>query len=256
MALTQQQQDDVDLRVRVGMDVLREEMAGIVRTSVADLETKLTVLDTNRQALAEAHNSDVVKLQVAFTEKTDAMDKFIANVDLNATKNINDMKKLAETFENDNSIKMDTLEGGLMNFTKTFDTTRASTEVIVTTLREQKSEVEAIKLKFAEVKNELADFISGREKNFETHITAAFEEKDKQLSALALTLRRSIAEGGGASGGGGSSFTADGVKTSKLVDPKLSDVAKLPEKITKAEFVSWRKNLGIHIDNFAKCFRF
>ena len=102
------------------------------------------------------------------------------------------------------------------------------------------------------MKSELGDFISGREKNFETHIAAAFEEKDKQLSALALTLRRSIAEGGGAGGGGGSSFTADGVKTSRLVDPKLSNVEKLLEKITKAEFVSWRKNIGLHVDNFAE----
>ena len=136
MALSQQQQDAVDLRVRVGLDVLREEMTGLVRDSNKDVETKLAVLDTNRQALAEAHNADVLKLQLAFKEKTDTMDAFILSVDTNATKNINDMKDLAAKFENDNSLKMDLLEGNMMEMNKTFDKVRADTEIIVTRLRE------------------------------------------------------------------------------------------------------------------------
>ena len=228
MALSQQQQDAVDLRVRIGIDEIRTELSTLFRSSNAELETKLLLLDTNRQALAQVHNDDVLKLQVAFLEKTDAMDKFIAAVDENATKNINNMKTLADKFENDNSIKMDTLEGGLMNFTRTFDKTRADTEAIVTTLREQKDEVETIKLRFATVKTELGEFIAVREKNFETNFTATFEEKDKQLSALALTVRRSLAEGRG--DGGGATFTADGVKTSRLVDPKLSNVGNCMNK--------------------------
>ena len=135
---------------------------------------------------------------------------------------------------------------------KMYEERDSTTNKLIESVKIQQQGVEKAMAECASAKTDIGQYVMKKESDMkeymdakETHLQDILVKKEQELNSVAAALQSSMVRDSGARG-----FNNDGSKRSGLVDVKETGVGKLPVNVAAGEFITWRSNLDLHVENF------
>ena len=239
----------IDARIQNGINAQIANTSVAIKNAVDALNVDLTTRVASEIAESNKYASSVA---ASFNDHLDKMKEFAdkaasssAAIEKQLADGLENLRAKGQEFGDLNKVTLDAMDAKIVEqrsaLEKVHEDRKAATDDLNVSLASQKQLVEQAVRDCSSVKSDIGQYVAKKEADMQDIL----KQKEVELNAVAANIRQTLVKESGAKG-----FTIDGVKKSGLVDVKETGVGKLANNVTTGEFINWRTNLDLHLENF------